>query len=203
MKELSDDKLYVTYLKKNNLPFDPNKIEIILGDPKYSINKPLEAFWGSPVDAQFGWKEWCEVNFKYYDCDYDWDNPIYFKLKPNSTILRIDVQDLKDEILGKYITKDEQALEELRPRFNEEELSYFSSFLNHLDFNKVVADGIDAVELMDGNIGHYYFMDNDYQDMFSSWDCQSIVILNKSAICFEKFRIGVIRWLQCLLSQFL
>ena len=183
MKELSDDKLYVSYWNKHKLPFDPDAIRIVLGDPLFSINKPQEAFWGSPVNANFGWEKWCETEECFVE-DFDWDNPILFKLKPNSTILRIDVQDLKDEILGKYITKNEEVLEELRLRFNEEEFSSFSRFVNYLDFNKVVADGIDAVELMDGNIGHYFFMDNDYEGMFNSWDCESIVVLNKDVIEF-------------------
>jgi len=178
MKELSDNELYVTYWSKSRPPFDSNNIQIILGDPLYSINKPQSAFWGSPVNAHFGWKEWCKCE---EFGDYDWDNPIYFRLKPNSTILRIDVQDLKDEILGKYVSKNEKFLEELRLRFNEEELSSFSRFVNYLDFNKIVADGIDAVELMNGTIGHY-FWDNDYEGMFNSWDCESIVILNKDVI---------------------
>lgn len=164
MKELSDGKLYVTYWSKSKPPFDPNKIEIVLGDAKYSINKPQTAFWGSPIDADWGWKEWCKAE---EFGDYDWDNPIYFRLKSNSVILKIDIFDLREEVLGEYISKND----------------FMPRYLSNLDFNKIVEDGIDAVELMDGRIGHL-FLNNDYEFMFNSWDCESIVILNKDVIEF-------------------
>lgn len=167
MKELSDNELYVTYWSKSRPPFDPKKIEIILGDPFQNFSKPQCAFWGSPVNSNFGWKEWCECE---EFGDYDWDSPIYFRLKTNSTILKIDIDDLREEVLGRYVTKDKYA------PFN-------SMFENRLDFNKIVEDEIDAVQLMDGSLGHY-FMANAYEFMFNTWDCESIVVLNKNVIEF-------------------
>lgn len=167
MKELSDDELYVTYWSKSRPPFDSNKIQIILGDPFLNFSKPQCAFWGSPVNSNFGWKEWCE---REEFGDYDWDSPIYFKLKVNSTILKIDIEDLREEVLGKYVA-------------NCKNFPFNCRYLNHLDFSKMVEDGIDAVQLMDGNLGHY-FIDNDYEFIFNSWDCESIVVLNKDVIEF-------------------
>lgn len=167
MKELSDNELYVTYWSKSRPPFDSNNIQIILGDPLHNLNKPQSAFWGSPVNAHFGWKEWCECE---EFGDYDWDNPIYFRLKTNSTILKIDIDDLREEVLGRYVIKDKYS-------------PINSMFENCLDFNKIVEDEIDAVQLMDGRLGHY-FMANAYEFMFNTWDCESIVVLNKDVIEF-------------------
>jgi hypothetical protein len=36
-----------------------------------------------------------------------------------------------------------------------------------LDYNKIVEDGIDAVELMHGSIGHLFLHDNKYEQIFS------------------------------------
>ena len=89
-------------------------------------------------------------------------------MKTNSTILKIDIDDLREEVLGRYVTKDKH-------------LPFDSIFSNYLDFNKIVEDEIDAVQLMDGRLGHY-FRANAYEFMFNAWDCESIVVLNKDVI---------------------
>ena len=99
MIELANDEVYVTYFRENTL-FDKNNIITILTPT--SLNKPTKAFWGSPIDSTFGWKEWCKCeDFG----NYDWEKPIKWKLEKNSKILKIDWCDLINytEWLKKYI----------------------------------------------------------------------------------------------------
>ena len=169
MKVKSDKTIYVKYWNTNYESFDSNEIQIILGNPEFQWGKPDLGFWGSPKNASYGWKEWCSDNF--FD-NYDWDNPIFFRLKSNSTILRIDIEDLNEDVLGKYVILDEKMYRAIqRKRYS-------------LDYNKIVEDGIDAVELMDSRIGHLFFNDNAYEQIFYTWDCESIVVLNKDVLEF-------------------
>ena len=101
MKVKSDNTIYVKYWDNHGESFDASKIQIELGNPEFQWGKPDLGFWGSPINASYGWKEWCiDADFG----DYDWNNPIYFRLKTNSTILKIDVGDLNDNVLGKLST---------------------------------------------------------------------------------------------------
>lgn len=169
MKVKSDNTIYIKYWHNQDEPFDSNKIQIELGNPEFQWGKPDLGFWGSPRNASYGWKEWCSDN---YFGDYDWNNPIYFRLKSNSTILKIDREDLNDDVLSKYVILDEKMYHAIQRE------RYF------FDYNKIVEDGIDAVELMDGSIGHLFLHDNKYEQIFNSWDCESIVVLNKDVLEF-------------------
>ena len=172
MISLTDDKVYITYLSKEQLPFNKENIHTVIGD-RGIINKPLSAWWGSPADAIFGWKEWCKCNHFRLD-EYDWDNPIRWRLKPNSKILRIDMDDVKDEQnsnLNKYLSMSD--IYKGMPS---------NRFMLELDFNKMLDDDIIAIELMDGSIGHRFI--NSLETMFYSWDCESIVVLDESKIEF-------------------
>ena len=167
MIELAKDEIYITYIRENTI-FDKNKITTILTPT--SINKPTKAFWGSPINATFGWKEWCiREDFG----NYDWENPIKWKLEKNSKILKIDWCDLQNniELLKKYINIPIES----------QKLG-FRYFMASLDFNKLFEDNIIAVQLLDGSIGHRFTMD--IEMMFNSWDCESIVVLDETKIEF-------------------
>jgi hypothetical protein len=49
-----------------------------------------------------------------------------------------------------------------------------------IDFKQMIEDGIDAVELLDAYVGHAFI--NKVEEAFNSWDCESIVILNKDCL---------------------
>ena len=154
------NKLYVTYSDTDTFDMDRIMTNTNLL-PEYNC-KPMSALWGSPVNAEYGWKEWCEDN----EYDYKFDHPIYWRLKEGTKILTIDRSDVEDEdhsILQKYITIK------------------FDSRL--FDFKKMKEDGIDAVELLDACVGHFGM--NRLEMMFNSWDCESIVVLNPSKIILK------------------
>ena len=78
--------------------------------------------------------------------------------------------DLNDNVLGKYVVSDDFFKGSPRECYS-------------LDYNKIVEDGIDAVELMSAYVGHL-FINNKYERIFNSWDCESIVVLNKDVLEF-------------------
>ena len=150
---------YVTYgLGK----FDKSKLEINLNTIPF-INKPMLAFWGSPIDAEFGWKEWRECN-DYCNIDkyFAPENTIIWKLEDDCKIL--DINSVED--LSIFYTKG--CIREQR------KMSY------EFDFKKILDDGYSAIELHDGYIGHR-FLDN-LEIMMNSWDCESIVVLDPDKI---------------------
>lgn len=171
MIEISNNEEYLTYLKKNRFPFDETKINTNIQNKSICLNKPRGAWWGSPINAEFGWKEWCLCNNFEID-NYDWENPIKWRLQEGSKILRIELLDVLDEeksILNNYVYTDD--------RYKYLQLSILG---RELDFNKILEGEIVAVELMDGSIGHRFI--NSLESMFYSWDCESIVVLDETKI---------------------
>ena len=164
--ESNKDIKYVTYFQKGNA-FDPDKIVIDLNN-KYKgfLFKPDNGFWGSPVDAEYGWKEWCEDE---YFGSYDFNKPVYWTLT-SGKILQIGWDDVKNKetsILIKYI----------QPVMIGGYCSY-----SILDWNRMLEDGIIAVQLMNASIGHRFI--NGLEEHFNGWDCESIVVLDKSRLNF-------------------
>lgn len=162
--EADKNNVYVTYLREGVL-FDPSKIVINL-DNRHNgcLFKPDRGFWGSPVDARYGWKEWCE-NEEFGN--YDFNNPVYWTLT-SGKILLVDwdeVENKETSNLTKYVTTP----------------NYTDSY-TILDWDKMLEDGIVAVQLMDGCIGHCFKYD--LEEHFNSWDCESIVVLDKSRLNF-------------------
>lgn len=168
MVELENGHQYYTFLKKKYLPFDLSKVKTFFGIPSIR-NKPNNAFWGSPIDTEYGWKEWCERE-DFEVGSYDWDNPIKWKLKDGSKVYRIYYTDvLSEETSGltKYLVEN--------PLFKSSGI-----FGKCLDFELMLEDGIVAVELMDGWIGHRF--ENFIEASFYTWDCESIVVLDETKI---------------------
>ena len=58
-------------------------------------------------------------------------------------------------------------------------------FTPNLDFITMYNDGIIAVELLNASIGHSFLRLDRVELMFNSWDCESIVVLDKDCIVFE------------------
>jgi len=161
--ESNKDVKYVTYLKYG-VSFDPSKIVIDLNN-EYNgcLFKPDKGFWGSPVDARYGWKEWCE-NEEFGD--YVFKKPVYWTLT-SGKILQVNWDEVKNKEtsnLTKYIKLGDHC-------------SYIV-----LDWDKMLKDGIVAVQLMDGCIGHCFKYD--LETHFYAWDCESIVVLDKSRLKF-------------------
>lgn len=155
-------KTYITY---GFVLEDPSKIVTNLDE---SINKPKKALWGSPVDAEFGWKDWCEneewwpKHHKYKEIEDYFSESFKWTLKEGSKILTINkVEDLNDLYRAGL----------MRP-------NKWGSIV--LDFYRILDLGYSAVELTDGYIGHMFV--NRLEESFNSWDCESIVVLDPKQV---------------------
>ena len=158
-------KKYVTYGKGTK--FDPDKLVTDLNT--YLQSKPKNAWWGSPIDAHYGWKDWAENN-SFHTETLTEDNKIIWTLKEDSKIL--------------YIRSEEDLEWMLRRGFIEINIEYKDEYL--INFYKIFDAGFSAVELTDSEIGHSIFYNNFRLTMLMSiWDCESIVVLDPTKIIVE------------------
>lgn len=188
----TDGKCYVTYMTKGT-EFSPTMIKTNLSSSY--LCKPEDAWWGSPEDADYGWKEWCKSeSFG----NYDFGKPIRWHLEKGSKIFQIDDEsvfnlDLDNEFL-KYVYFEDIDFNTIRMPF--EEMVRYLKFERSQDcycdpeyknlkinFYKLLDDGFVAVELMNSCIGHCFI--NKVEIMFNGWDCESIVVLDPDKIVFE------------------
>lgn len=158
-------KKYVTYGFKK---FDKSKVRI---DLTCFVGKPRTAWWGSPIDAKFGWKEWCTNEYwtpgdEPIEEYFAEDNKVLWTLTEDSKILYINnVEDLDTFIDLGFI-------------FNCNQDSDYGEW--KWDFHKVLEAGYTAIELTDSYIGHYF---TSYAELLiNGWDCESIVVLDPSKI---------------------
>ena len=181
------DKTYLTYWNPNKKePFDMSRI---FTDLKYELNgKPTAAFWGSPEDAEYGWKEWCHDNDFYIGKGgYDFNNPIKWKLEKDSKILQIgrknEIELVPNNPLIKYvnIVKDYTDRTVYKNLTVDEKLkTIYNGGSIEIDYERMKEDGIVAVELLDACIGHLFI--NRLELCFNGWDCESICVLDPRKI---------------------
>lgn len=117
------------------------------------FTKPLGGLWASPVDAEFGWKDWCDSE-KFRECNLE--NSFTFTLTPEAKVLYIDNVSVLD------------GLPQVKNEFS------YSGWCQ-LDFEKLLEQGYDAVEMSLSSDGRLYMK-------LYGWDCDSIVILNSEVI---------------------
>lgn len=120
------------------------------------FSKPTGGFWASRVNALYGWKEWCNDN-DFGDCRED--NCFRFSISENANILTINsVDDLKGLPKAKQPVPVDSSLWD-----------------NYLDFEQLLLNGIDAVEV---NISS----DRNLYMVLYGWDCDSILIMNPDIV---------------------
>ncbi len=159
----NNKKIYITYTYGDK-EFNKDLIRTHL-KPNYA-NKPTEAFWGSPENAEYGWKEWCKSeNYG----DYNFDHPIRWKLKDGSKIYTINLKSVTTingiSKLSRYIIIPNEL-----------------KSMIYLNYRQMRNDNIAAVELLDARVGHLFR--NRIEISFNGWDCESIVVLDPSKIIF-------------------
>lgn len=139
-----------TYVHYGNSKFDINKFSAIRNRGVFP--KPFGGLWASPVDAEFGWIQWCEQeDFAHYKSD----NKFQFKLSDNARVLEI------------------HSVEQMRTLITED--MYIVRFgVYVLDFEKLTHE-YDAIELFISETPSLY-------NNFYGWDCDSILILNPNVI---------------------
>ena len=137
------------------------------------VNKPKRALWGSPIDAEFGWKEWATMeNFISSENDY-WK--------------RQTIWELEDDKIFKIQNKDDiNKLYNIAGNF---------TTTCFLDYRKLKQNGYAALQLIDfvlpKVITFSYVKDLDDPWLehkvrgFTLWDCESIVVLDPESITIK------------------
>ncbi len=133
--------------------------------------KPKKAWWGSPINADYGWMEYCldhncvpyySIERYFSDC-----NRIIWTLPVHSKILFINnYMDLVWCLDNKYIESDNRYTKFCPYRWN---------------FNKLLKDGYSAIQLNNANLGHG-FAKTKLESIMCTWDCESIVVLDQDKI---------------------
>ena len=160
-------KTYITY------GFKIDDIKNIKTDLRNSgVMKPKSALWGSPIDAEYGWKEWCESEhyipgnkkpFEEYADEY-FGTYFTWTLKEGSKVYTVsNMEDIEKLESLKIIYKDTR---------------FYGGYT--IDFIEAYNQGYCAVELTDPCMGHRFY--NELEMLFNSWDCESIVVLDPSKI---------------------
>ncbi len=145
----------IEYIHYGANKFDINKFEIIQNSVYF--NKPIGGLWASPIDAKFGWREWCEEQ-DFRDCDDD--NSFKFVLPKNANVYYIDS------------VSDCLCLPKIKTKFMGSQIMGSQIYPN---FENMINMDIDAIQFNLSN-------DNELYWTLYGWDCDCILILNKDII---------------------
>lgn len=112
------NKMKQKYIHYGSRQYNPDLVKPI---QNYHKAKPSGGFWGSPVDAKYGWSKWCkDEDFK----DYEDDNFFTFTLSDNAKVIHIRTVEDVDNL----------------PRISNLKWKF-------IDFEYMREEGVDAIEL--------------------------------------------------------
>ena len=158
-KKIQESRIYIHYGAKQ---YDLSKVKPIRNKPLFT--KPDGGFWGCPLGSGFGWKEWCMRENFHLD-QYSDDNSFQFTLSKNANIIHLNsVDDLNN-----------------LPQLN----SHIPIPWILLDFEKLLSDGIDAIQLNMSNEHSSTNSEKLYDSLYFAlygWDCDSVLVMNKEKI---------------------
>lgn len=140
-------KKYIHYGHKH---FDREKFQPIRNCR--SFTKPFGGFWASPVDAEFGWKQWCDRE-DFRECRVE--DSFTFTLSEKARVITV---------------LSANGAKVLPQQDNPHDFHWVTP-----DFEKLAEQGWDAVEVkLSADFGLYWAL--------YGWDCDSILILNPEVI---------------------
>lgn len=141
------------YIHYGHSKFDKEKFKPISNREFFS--KPYGGLWASNMESKHGWKQWCEDN-DFRECNEN--NSFCFVLKDNANVIHLyredDMKNLPKVVNDQFPEISKQCL----------------------DFEKMLAEGVDAIEL--------HLSEGSYDLYFPlyGWDCDSLLVLNKDVI---------------------
>lgn len=147
-------KIYIHY---GSSRFDLEKFRTISNEENWV--KPNGGLWASPINAPRGWKEFVnENNMKCKNCEDS--NSFRFTLSDNANVVHLySVSDLDNLPQMDSVIKSSVCL----------------------NFEKMLSDGVDAIEVHLSEERIHHFMDSLYWKLYG-WDCDSILIMNPDII---------------------
>ena len=149
------DKLYIHYGSNQLIKDKVTEMKREAGSNMY-INKPDFGLWGSPVDCEFVWKEWCESEDFRTDT---LDRYFVFKIKDGAKIFTVrNKDDVSDYLYTPHLY-----------------------MLEYIDFDKIMKeyDGMELIHgdnYMDLHYGYFYSWD---VDSIVVWNPDVIEVVRK------------------------
>ena len=127
-------------------------------------SKPDKGLWASPVNAEWGWKDWCEAEDFRMDT---FSESFRFRIDKKAKILRVRCE---EDILPFVIFDTDETI---------------NRFRGMLGCKTEISDELDLERLYRMFDGIELFLSNDYSmhnGIFNSWDVDSIVVWNPNVI---------------------
>ncbi len=151
---------------------------------RIDINKPQGGFWGSPINSNNSWGEWCDKEFFHTD---NLDKHVLFKIKKNAKIYVIDNEEDLNKISKQEEPKDEINTIMKRFKVSYEEARraimntsfYEKNYKQIMDFNYLY-NNFDGIFVTDNAVSTLK-QDNN-SDRLYWWDVESICVFNPNAI---------------------
>lgn len=158
---------FIEFIHYGSDRFDPRLMMDQSRTNMTCINKPNAGLWASPVNSDWGWKDWCESE-EFYKSDFS--KYFVFRLKNNAKILTIRSLKDWDKVLNK-VFKDHHI--------NILENPFFNIDINERDMIwRYICKKYDAIlVIMNDNYGEMHM-----NFEFNSWDCDSIVVFNSEVV---------------------
>lgn len=170
--------------------FNPELFNPIKNDPEF--DKPCGGFWVTSCESEERMNGWLNFVTDKFSGDLNINKRFYVFTKDDVNIARIaSVKDIKS--LEKYILNTD-VIEKVDQCINERVMIGCKICF---DFERMLNDGIDAVELILDNEEYEYL-----HWMFYSWDVSSVLILNKDIIIGEMDSTGTTTFSKKYLSEF-
>lgn len=141
-----------TYIHYGHRCFVPD-LFVSVKNKEVPNNKPQGGLWASSINAPYGWKDWCE------------DNGYFVKNINESFQFRLGFD---AEVFHIHSVEDVHKMPKVEQKIFPQ-LSYCP------DFEKMLADGIDAIEL------HMSDDPDLYMELYG-WDCDCILVMNPEMV---------------------
>jgi len=136
--------------------FSLRPIEIKNGDGKDTIFiKPKGGLWCSPLDSNYGWKDWCQEE-SYGDIKQQ--QRVIFDVDMSNFVVIDSAKDMKTKLPW---------------------IPVMDGYFRALDFEKIVHEGVDGIHLTEKGQWETRFT---HPEWLYGWDCETILILNERCI---------------------
>ena len=138
--------------------FDRSIFMPVTNEP-YPWIKPRGGMWSSPVNSDNTWEDWCQENsFRLRKLD----RQFRFVLAEGSRVLRIESNKDLDELYSQGYKRSD---------FDKHQ--YLRDDMYYLDFEKILANGYDAIQVTITN--------ETYWSLYG-WDCDTLLVLNPDCV---------------------